>query len=235
MLAKQPGPVRADFERFAATVNAHSPARWPSSSDPYEVEMRPMIHRDLRLPHLLALRMRGLFGTSARAEVITFYATNPWSWFSASQIAHRIHYGKRSVAEVLAFLAAGGLLDSKKVGNHLSFGLRDPQRLLDFVGEIPGNAPPWDQIFLILYEVEALLGAHAENSPAAEVDIVRTFAGLRGALSAAGLRDPMDLAERPGVWEPFISWVDELTDTLARGDVGRLPTSHSLASQPGNR
>jgi hypothetical protein len=179
--------------------------------------------------------MRGLFGSSARAEVITYYATNPWSWFSVSQIAHRIYYQKRSVAEALDFLAAGGLLDSNKEGNRLSFGLRDPQRLLGFVGEIPGNAPPWDQIFLILYEVEALLSTHAENSPAAEVDIVRTFSGLKGALAATGLRDPTDLAERPGVWGPFISWVDELTDTLARGDAGGLPTSRSLASQPGSR
>lgn len=223
LLGEQPTRVQANFGPFAATVNSLSSARWPGASSPLKVEQRPTAHRDLRLPHLLTLRMRGLLGSSARAEVLTLYATNPHDWLAASQIASRVQYQKRSVADVLSGLAAAGLLESKREGNRLMFRLQDSARLLRFVGEVPDTAPRWAQIFLVLYEIESLLTRHDGPSPEAELDVVKALTNVEDSLKAADFRNPGDIAQRPGVWEPFINWVDDLTANLARGVVSDLP------------
>src|SRR5436309_4578476 len=70
-LSDEPDDVRRSFGTYAATVGAHSQLRWPYATKPrrYQPTKRSKIE-NFRSPSLISLRLRGLFGTTARAEIV---------------------------------------------------------------------------------------------------------------------------------------------------------------------
>lgn len=224
LLAAHPDLVAERLGPLAATVNAHTPAKWPDhDSAVLKVRPEPAAHRDLRQPHLLQLRLRAIFGVTAKAELIGVFLSAPRSWMTVAEAASKVGYQKRAVANALEDLAAAGTLKSRPSQNRLEFAINDAESVRGFVGAVPGHAPDWNAIFRVIFGVDLLLSQYPDPSPAAEVEIHRSFKEMRKALVASGLTDPTDIASRPGVWGPLVEWVDRLTLAVSRGDVGGLP------------
>ena len=67
------------FSVFAATLNSVSRAKWPLIVTAQPLQFKPSGKSKppaCERPALLSLRMRTLFGTGARADLITFFLTN---------------------------------------------------------------------------------------------------------------------------------------------------------------
>ncbi len=131
--------------QFAATVNRFSgaAAKWPRATTERRFtrtgrsSLRPLSERSM-----IYLRMRSVFGLSARTEVLRhFLFTRERS--TAAMLATQTNYAKRNVAEACESLTQAGVLQSKQIGNRLYFSLIDAEALAAFLGPLAPIRPDW--------------------------------------------------------------------------------------------
>ena len=155
-------------------------------------------------PATLLLRMRGIFGVSARAEVILILAVS--SLCRVQEIALRSGFIWKSVQDVLEELASGGFVSSVEgPGRGKQYFLTDPERVLrlfDLGAPVFWNWPN-------LYDAVGLLWRSCSNpfwakvSPETVGNELRTLyrEKLRGKLLASGCpvlaKTNLDLREFP--------------------------------------
>lgn len=129
---------------FAATVNAHSRLTWPGATTPGSFAPT---HRSsspaLERPALIQLRLRALWGVSARAEVIRVVLAEAGRFLGASEVAASAAYGKDAVAEALDSLHRGGMLGAATSGNQNVYQLA-PERASELAAVV-GAQPAWER------------------------------------------------------------------------------------------
>lgn len=104
---------------FAATVNKHSTARWPGSTDEisYKITGRSSL-TTMKQPSRAWLRMRAAFGVGARTEILRYFLSGP-SLGSTTAIAEWVGYAKSNVVNECDALEKAGVLRRRHIGNRL--------------------------------------------------------------------------------------------------------------------
>jgi hypothetical protein len=217
-LAEESEDRRRSFGWYAATVAAHSALRWPGATDPrrHRPTGRSRLE-DIRAPSLITLRLRALFGVTARSEILRMFLANPGAAASAAELVPDVGYTKRNVADALEALRAGGLLEVAPWRNQLRYHLARAEDLVGLVGDVPASFPRWRFLLRVLARVlETARTVERVPRRARAVEIDKAVHGMAEDLRAAGLSSPRP---RPGgdVEGEFWPWALGLAHDLVPG------------------
>jgi hypothetical protein len=171
------GVVNEHFSRYASTLNHHSRAGWPIiiKTLPLQVCLsHKSCLRPLESPALLNLRVRSIFGTGARADLVTFFLTHTNLDFAISDLVE-VGYSKRNLAEVLEELYLGGLFEKFLVRNQQRFRLTKNNQLTKMFSPIPKHTPPWRLILEILLPLRDCIKRSEKSSESTKVVEIRNI------------------------------------------------------------
>lgn len=179
------------FARYAATVNEYTDLGWPDN-DATVFSFRPRgraVLKDLAVASLLSLRIRAMFGVSARAELIRAFVSNPGAAFTATELAEETAYVRRQVVRALESLQRAGLVRSLRAGANTRFELTREADVAALVGpRRPARTPRWQAVFLVFKEILDLVdAAAAQGELEASVSVNRFFEEQRDELDRAGI------------------------------------------------
>lgn len=169
--------LNAPFSIYSATLNSFSRAAWPifQDSSPLHIKLsHKSCLRSLESPALLNIRVRSIFGTGARADLLTFFLTHGKSDFSASDLIE-IGYSKRNLAEILEELCLSKLFDKFLLRNQQRYRLIKNTQLLRVLGPIPDYTPSWRMIFEILLPLRDCINHIADSSDSTKVVEIRNL------------------------------------------------------------
>jgi hypothetical protein len=133
------GTPNSSWSAYAGTLQRETKQPWPASSEPFD--WRPS--GKSRLPSLahgstLALRCRGLLGTTARSEIVRMLLLeDAGRAFDIRDLASEIRYTKRGVAEALDGLTLAGVVKATTVGNTGRYALSRIHELSALLGPMP--------------------------------------------------------------------------------------------------
>lgn len=212
LLRAQPADVVDAYASFAATVNAHGGANWPDESQPWAYaitgrSMPPTLSRE----SMIWLRMRAMFGVSARTEILRYFLAHEQGRAGVTTLATATGYTKRNIADECTTLQRAGVLAVRSVSNRLVYSLDRGAQLRAFVGEPPPVMPDWTALFrasralVNLGEAASRLSARALN-----IEASRTLNDLEDDLDCLDLSLPALLSDS---W----STVQRFTDTTLGG------------------
>lgn len=206
---------RATFQLFAALVNEHGGAKWPSAPSPSHRSFRPSGKSRVRLDHAAAvqLRARKIFGINARADILVGLALLPSTkeprWTHVS-LLRDLGYSKRALSGALNDLAAGGLLGTLQFGNTVRYSLRrrEPLReLLAPLPETPGQA--WSQRLALAAALVSLQKRLAGKSATTQaIELHKLFERKQIILERAQVGVPTISHTDP--WHDIEAWLEPL-------------------------
>lgn len=190
LLALWDDETRARFAAFAATVNAHSTLRWPDGGErltwsPTGRSAPP----DLARPALLQLRLRALWGVTARAEVLRVMLAAGDRFMGIREVAIAAAYGKDAVADALDNLHRGGLLDvttATTAGNQLLYRPTRIDALLNIAGPLP-RIENWMLVWPVIAGMLELAETPETTPMARAADIQRHLRAWQPSLTRLGV------------------------------------------------
>ena len=203
---------------FIATVNEHSQARLPCGTKSRKFKSREhSLTIDFGSPALVVLRIRGMVGVGARAEVIFNFIASPSAQYSASDLAQKSYFTKRRVADTLHELSESGLLRSRKKGNQLIYSFQHWQTFTVLLGTLPSIYLSWSAVFPYLLVI--LKAASNESSTGS----LKTFTELK----KLNEHRPIDVVLPPpplehkgkNFWPAFTGWAEDLIGPLSSGAI----------------
>ena len=181
---------------------------------------------------LIALRLRALFGVSARAEIVRVFLAHPISTYSAANLAPEVGYTKRNVADALENLRMGGLLEVLPAGNQLRYGLKRPVHLLSTIGELPAVFPTWATLLRTLWVInEHALRIELLEPIVAAVEARVALRRMAPDLQLVGVQMPPDAGGEHAL-PTFERWALELVAGWASGDPAWLTPRDVLRNRP---
>jgi hypothetical protein len=220
LLRDEPEAIRAAFVTYAAIVNSHSRLAWPSSATAGKYVPTGRSSLDsFTPPALIGLRLRALFGVSARADIVRVVLAQPDVEISASDLVPDVNHTKRNINKELDSLRLGGLLQIVLVRNEHRYRLHGASRLLQFIGELPEVFPRWTPIARLVWNIlETMPLIERMDEPARMVEARRLFRQLEPYVEAAGLSKPNSQILGDEAWSNLVCWVEDVTAKLAMGD-----------------
>jgi hypothetical protein len=208
LLRQLPADQRAMFDSFDAILRQHA-ARWSgvtSSARPagtFRASGKSTLGSLLQ-PALLQLRLRRMFGTSARVEVLVallgtraeFLGMRTFQW---------VGYSKQNITATLDDLAASGLTSLARQGNANVYRIRQPHAVEALLDPLPRSAPLWTVRFPVLAALQQL-SERVASKPAIvrEVELQKELGRHVVALRAAGVQED-ELAAKGPHWP----WVED--------------------------
>ena len=212
--------TRRSFDEFSATVGAYARINWtgPRSARPYTPTGRSHVET-LNRASQLAIRLRAVFGTGARAEIIRAFASAPNQSFTVAELAEHAGYGRRAIHLEVDMLQLSGNFEKVLGPGPSRIRLTRPRALLDFVGPLPKWLPVWPAVVRTMI-AGLRFCQQFEDSP----EIVRSIEGakllrsMKRDLDLAGLITPLILDPATTVWDPLVSWLMDTIKDLAQGD-----------------
>ena len=184
------GAVRNAFGAFAATVNSQRHSNWPHATSPLAFKptgrsLPPAFQR----PALLQLRLRALWGVSARAEVLRVMLLEAHRFMGISEVAALAAFGKDAVATAMDSLTDGGMLDAAGKKNQRVYRLRSKDELIAVVGATPKpvSCRPWQQVLPIMAGILEATDVSEVPPMARAADIQRRWRMWQPELSRLGL------------------------------------------------
>jgi hypothetical protein len=196
---KTADPESSDrFTEFSATLRSFVPkANWPEGGVPRQVRVSGKSRAPrLELAPLVQLRMRALFGVSARSEVLRILLIDRPRGWSGSELAEEAGYVKVNVVATLDLLASVGHVRSELTGTAFRYRLARAQQLADFVGPVPSFQPEWVERFAVIRTITKSSSNRSPSDPlASAADRVRILDEIRESLTRLGL---WALAPTPG-------------------------------------
>jgi len=201
LVAAAEAPTRESFGWFAATVNSNTHLRWPGATSPLSFtptgrSAAPSLAR----PALLQLRLRALWGVTARAETLRVMLIEGDRFMGIREVAAAAAYGKDAVADALDNLHRGGLLDAAGVRNQRVFRLRRGKHLSALVGPLPDvkRSWPWQDVLPIMAGFLEATDLEQESPMARAADLQRRWREWQPRLARLGVTD------RLGVGADFV-------------------------------
>ncbi len=219
ILMRQSEETLEDWGRFAATVNARAGTHWPRATTErtcYKLTGRSTL-RPLTESSLVLLRMRAIFGLSARTEILRYFLFHPWERATAAMLAETANYAKRNIADACDVLVQAGVLSSKGVGNRFYFSLAPGDSLADFVGAMPDITPDWNALLRVV-AVIVRVADDTEEVPhdALVVEVHQAIRAIEEDLDVLDIRVP----RRPrgaAVLSEWSDWTGGVMKSLASG------------------
>ena len=219
LLKSQDESTKKSFSEYAATVNAHAPARWSGFQ-----QVKPRVFApsgkssaDFSRPSLLRLRMRALFGVGARAEILTSFLGEPSVSKSAIELV-AVGYAKRNVAQILSELTMAELLNAKPVSNRIHYRLARRKPLEKLADPLPKHFLDWSKLLTFLAAARILAKKSERKTP--RVSAVDASGLLRRfETSLAGLHEQLPRPESSpeDYWKNVSHWILRFTEGLAKG------------------
>jgi DNA-binding transcriptional ArsR family regulator len=198
---------RTAYDRYAATLSAAGVRGWPAEAEswPFEASSKSTL-ADLSRPALARIRLRAIFGVSARAEILHVLAWQSSGWTSSAELAELAGYTKRNVDEALDNLVRGGLVEVHLVGNRRMVRLADRTSFEALVGQPPDATPHWVTILTVMADLSALFQASDVADPRVQdVEASRVIAELSNRTGMTAL--PPLPAAGPSAWDRLLRWV----------------------------
>jgi hypothetical protein len=210
-LAKSLGKtVEEPFSLFAATLNATGQTKWPTfiSAAPLKfISSGKSTPPRCELPALLSLRVRALFGVSARADLITYFLTQASPQFTASGLT-LLGYSKRNLAEILDSLVQSGLFDAFMTRNQKCYQFLKRDQMLQLIGPLPKVILPWRDILeLILLLRNCILQVEQKSEKIRIVEVRNTLMKIENTLRKLKLTPPPVQADFNAYWTAFSKWL----------------------------
>jgi hypothetical protein len=211
--AALPDEARDAYDQFAACVNATATPRvtWPTNHAGAKTRTSGKSQPpDLRHPALLQLRLRCLFGVTARADVLLRFLrpimtqeASPNMTLTVSTFAD-LGYSKPAIADVLTDLTMAGLVERWRRGNRDYYELTHVEALQALVGgALPATAPSWATRFRIVASLLSAETATREKKPVVQaVAILKQLEQHHDALERLGVKRP----PHAQTWPDLASW-----------------------------
>jgi hypothetical protein len=192
LLPTFPDAATKVFGDFAATVKKHKPVSWPGTGK--SLGLSPTGRSsvpDLGRPALVQLRLRAMFGVSARAEIIKRMLPEPDRPFGISELAMYTAYGKDNLADALDLLTIAGIVARNVMttaGNLNVFTLSAADRLLALLGDVPApNAYPyWAARFRVMVQLVDFAASEPVDPVVRAADIQRMTGTMQSDLRWVG-------------------------------------------------
>lgn len=186
-------------------------------------------------PINLCFRLRLLFGTGSRSEVIRILLTRLGDPLDGAAVADEAGFAKRNVSDVLGRLVEAGLVDVRWAGNERIYAINQ-DRAAGLLGSVSQHPPTFVSWVHLLPALTGMLG-WLEREAGDEV--------TSGYIRASRARDLMErigsdlemagvtgLPRRPlpgaAYLPPFMDLIDSLLDSIRSGVLGanRLASVH---------
>lgn len=213
--------IEEPFSSYAATLNAVANTHWPlfTDSSPLKfIPSRKSCLRPLESPALINIRARSLFGTGARADLVTFFATHVKGDFSASDLTE-IGYSKRNLAEILEELALTGLFEKFLLRNQQRYRLAKNDHLVRALGPLPDYAPSWRVIFEILLSLRMCIKRTENSSESTKVVEMRNLLQtLEKSLQKLHLKPPPLQTHFQAYLDSVYAWLLDIARKIAKGN-----------------
>jgi DNA-binding MarR family transcriptional regulator len=215
--------VQERYGEFAATVAAHTSLRWPGQTKArqYAPRKRPPIYTFNRKSQMV-LRLRGLLGTGARAEIIRAFLVSPDTTFSAADLAAETHFTKRNVAQILDALRLAGMIQAMPHRNQFHYRLSEEQagQVRKLLAPIPSVFIRWPYaLHVVTASVQAMKQFESSSHVVRAVEIRSLVDKLNTLIYNAHLEGPEGGVHGPEFWDEFVSWLLNTVETLAAGNV----------------
>lgn len=199
--------TRAGFGELAATVAAHSATRWRGATTPRRFERTGRSRLEsFTAPSQVSLRLRGLFGVGARAEVVRVLFAERDA-HAASALAEEIAFGKRIVSETLDSLRRSGAVEEHRVKNQLRYRMIGATEWSSVLGEMPVVWPRWSRILpLLIIAAECVERSRRQSARVAAVEAQKVEQAIASSAYAAQLSPPgsersdVDRVDRLEAW-----------------------------------
>ncbi|MGI8807666.1 MAG: hypothetical protein ACR2KK_07465 [Acidimicrobiales bacterium] len=202
LLRNGPDDIAAAFGELAATVGAHAGISWPGATQPrrYTVTGRSTVPH-LGRPSLVWLRLRAMFGVSARAEILRCFLALGGGAVSVAALAAATGYTKRNVAEECETLQHAGVLSVRAQGNRFYYSLARRVELSAFAGEMPAILTDWTAILNVSRELVALERRSMEAGlPTLPVHARQTLKRIGDDLHELDIERPPENIEAADLW-----------------------------------
>lgn len=233
LLRNQPEAVRGEFGEFAATVGAHAGIAWPGETEPrpYTVTGRSTLP-PLDRPSLVWLRLRAMFGLSARTEILRYFLSQAGGAASVARLAGATGYTKRNVAEECETLERAGVLAVRSGANRFYYHLARRSELEKFVGDLPAVRPNWTSVLNITRELVDL-ERQAELAPqrTLPVKVRQTLRRIEDDLEELDIEQPSDDVQGEDLW-PTTRALG--FDCLGAWSIGNWPMEEESAGDEGH-
>lgn len=184
---------------------------------------------DPELPINLCFRLRLLFGTGSRSEVIRVLLTRRGERLDGAAVADEAGFAKRNVSDVLGRLVEAGLVDVRWVGNERTYAIgRDcAAGLLGPVALHPPSFVSWVHLLPAVTEILHWLEREAERESSDYMQASRARDLME---RIGGDLEQADVTGRPrrplpgtAYLQPFLELIDSLVDSIQSGALGRTP------------
>jgi DNA-binding transcriptional ArsR family regulator len=170
-----------------------------------------------RLDHLRTearalLRLRCVFGASARAEIILeLFAHHARTDAGLTALAlSEVGYSKRNIAFVLDDLALAGMLSSAKEGNRVRYRLTDPAAMERLLRPLPASPGRWHLRLPVLAAfVELARRLRGRDEAVQGIEARKTLERVMPQIVAAGVTAPGPTASADTYWSALQSWIIE--------------------------
>ncbi len=219
LVASASDGTRDRFGEFAATVCEHSPLRWRGATKPrkYKPTGRSRLE-SFAAPSLIGLRLRGIVGVGARAEVMRLLLAAPNVSMSASDLAEDAGFKKRNVADALESLYWGGVLAVERSRNQLQYRLADAQAWRSMLGEVPEVWPRWASLLpTIAVLADGEERAKALPARVRHVELGKLLRNHARSILAARLPAPPAIGPEVQFAQAFGGWLEHAVGELAHG------------------
>jgi len=226
LLARTDSETTSRFGELAATVAAHSTLRWRGSTKPRSFEPTGRSRLEgFRAPSQVSLRLRGVFGVGARAEIMRVLLSTQDA-LAAADLADEIGFGKRIVSLTLEELRQSGVLREHRVRNRLHYRLHDRTAWSSVLGALPTVWPRWSGILpLLVTTFQGLEHARKLSPRARQVETHKLDAMVTLSAYAMGIHPAREKPENPERLDELESWLEETVHDLARADFELAPAA----------
>lgn len=189
---------------------------------------------DLKRPALIQLRLRALFGTGARAEVLRLLLADPEEQRTAASLADGARFSKTSVNQALDALTAAGVTRVEPDGDVLVYQLTRPADLATAVSGVPVAFPDWIAVFTVIDAIRSYAATKDRDGKGRLTAARATVAGLQSQLGHLGVEAQVPAIKTDASVTAFEHWAQsflaEHAGATQRADVHEAAYSiHRLA------
>lgn len=224
ILSAHPWSFDEDLAAFGASLSTATKVRWPgptTSASPTSIGAVRLSGKsspaELSRPALLPLRLRAIFGVSARAEILRVLSLAPGEQ-TVRAIAANVAYTRRQVELDLDLLTSSEVVRRNDWTAPATYALQARDGFAQFVGALPQVAPRWTSLFLVVTGVLDAFEAVASGQLAApEVELTRRLLELERPIARSGLAASPPIGPGSSLDEQA-RWALALIDALAAGD-----------------
>jgi hypothetical protein len=223
-------PFADDLVWLSSALQRHLRGRWPGASDdapPLDAVSGKSTAPALERPALLSLRLRALFGVSARAELLQVLLLSAPER-TVKELTERVSYTRRQVELDLDMLVAGGLVRRVEWASPARFVLAQRRALTELVGELPRITVRWTPLVHALTGLTHAFGELSKRDLASpETEMRRRVRDLEPPIAHAGLPQPPKPADGDYL-ERMAQWSVEAFEAVAAGDTSAFLDGRNL-------